>query len=102
MAEPSLVLDGSVLRLSGPVTLNTVAPLLSRGRRLLARLPEAGTLDLSGVTRVDSAGAAMLVEFWRQREHSGASLGFAAIPADLQPLLELYALEPVFRTAASD
>lgn len=102
MAEPSLVLDGSVLRLSGPVTLNTVASLLSRGRRFLARLPEAGTLDLSGVTRIDSAGAAMLVEFWRQRERSGASLRFAAIPADLQPLLQLYALEPVFAVAASD
>ncbi|TVP88158.1 MAG: STAS domain-containing protein [Thioalkalivibrio sp.] len=100
MAEPSLVLDGAVLRLAGPVTLNTVAPLMARGRGLLAALPEAGTLDLSGVTRIDSAGAAMLVEFWRQRERSGASLGFAAIPEDLQPLLELYALEPVFGVAA--
>lgn len=100
MTEPSLVLDGDVLRLSGPVTLNTVKTLMARGRGLLAELPDPGTLDLSGVTRVDSAGAAMLVEFWRQREGSGASLGFAAIPEDLQPLLELYALEPVFGVAA--
>jgi phospholipid transport system transporter-binding protein len=102
LADPTLVLDGDVLRLSGPVTLNTVTPLLDRGRGLLARLPVEATLDLSGVTRIDSAGVAMLVEFWRLCERGGARLDFAAIPAELQPFLQLYALEPVFGLATSD
>ncbi len=102
VADPTLALDGAVLRLSGPVTLNTVAPLLVRGRGLLPQLPEEATLDLSGVTRIDSAGVAMLVELWRQRERQGTRLGFAAIPAELKPFLQLYALEPVFGLPASD
>lgn len=102
MADPALALDGAVLRLSGPVTLNTVNLLLARGRKLLARLPDAATLDLSGVTRIDSAGVAMLVELWRLRERGGTRLDFAAIPAELQPFLQLYALEPVFGLATDD
>jgi phospholipid transport system transporter-binding protein len=102
VADPTLVLDGAVLRLSGPVTLNTVTLLLERGRGLLARLPDAVTLDLSGVTRIDSAGVAMLVELWRLRERGGVRLDFAAIPAELQPFLQLYALEPVFGLADFD
>jgi len=102
VADPTLALDGAVLRLSGPVTLNTVAPLMARGHGLLPRLPEQATLDLSGVTRIDSAGVAMLVELWRLREREGRRLGFAAIPAELKPFLQLYALEPVFGLPASD
>ena len=101
VADPALVLDGSVLRLSGPVTLTTVTPLMVSARRLLPGLPEAVTLDLSGVTRIDSAGVAMLVEVWRLRERAGARLDFSAIPAELQPFLQLYSLEPVFGLAAS-
>jgi len=102
VADPALTLDGAVLRLSGPVTLNTVAPLVARGRGLLPQLPEQATLDLSGVTRIDSAGVAMLVELWRLREREGRRLGFAAIPAELTPFLQLYALEPVFGLPALD
>lgn len=96
MADPALVLDGSVLRLSGPVTLHTVTPLVTQARRLLARHPHMATLDLSGVTRIDSAGVALLVEVWRLRERTGGRLEFASLPDDLQPFLQLYSLEPVF------
>jgi phospholipid transport system transporter-binding protein len=101
VADAGLVLDGSTLRLSGPVTLNTVAPLTARGRNLLAGLPPAATLDLSRVTRVDSAGVAMLVEFWRLREREGGGLEFVSFPAELQPLLQLYDLEDMFVPGAA-
>lgn len=102
VADPALALDGTVLRLSGPITLNTVTPLLARGRELLPRLPDETTLDLAGVTRIDSAGVAMLLEFWRLRSRGGARLEFAAIPEELRPLLQLYALEPVFGLETRD
>ncbi|WP_296758434.1 STAS domain-containing protein [Thioalkalivibrio sp.] len=101
MADAALVLDGSTLKLSGPITLNTAGPLTVQGRSLLAGLPLEATLDLSQVTRVDSAGVAMLVEFWRLREVAGARLEFVSIPAELQPLLQLYDLEAVFGTGSS-
>jgi len=96
VADAALVRDGSTLRLSGPVTLNTVTPLTAQGRELLLELPAAATLDLSRVTRVDSAGVAMLVEFWRLRERLGRGLEFASIPTELRPLLQLYDLEDMF------
>lgn len=101
MADAALILDGSTLRLSGPVTRNTAGPLTAQGRSLLARLPPEATLDLSQVTRVDSAGVAMLVEFWRLREREGAHLAFVSMPAELQPLLQLYDLEAVFGNGSS-
>ena len=101
MAEATLVVDGSTLRLSGPVTLNTAGPLTARGRALLTGFPAEATLDLSKVTRVDSAGVAMLVEFWRLREREGGRLEFVSIPAELRPLLQLYDLEAVFGTDSS-
>lgn len=95
MAEATLVLDGPVMRVTGPITFNTVRPLLARGRELLSGMPPAGTLDLSTVSRVDSAGVALLVEFWRLRVLQGARLGFTGIPPELMPLLQLYRLDAV-------
>lgn len=93
MADPVLTREGQVLRFAGPLTLSTVASLLTRGRQLLGDLPGNVTLDLSEVTRVDSAGVALLVELWRLREQTGGSLGFAGIPGALAPLLQLYDLD---------
>ncbi len=96
MAEPVLEREGASLKLSGPITLNTVTRLLARGRAVLEQLPPAATLDLSGATRVDSAGVAMLVAFWRQRAQRGHHLAFTGIPDGLRPLLQMYDLESVF------
>ncbi|WP_025367587.1 STAS domain-containing protein [Thioalkalivibrio paradoxus] len=93
MADASLVLEGSTLRFSGPLTFATVAALMTRGQELLPRLPASAELDLSGATRVDSAGVALLVEFWRQRERVGGRLVWTAVPEGLRPLLVLYHLE---------
>lgn len=96
MAEPVLEQEGASLKLSGPITLSTVTALMARGRAVLEQLPPEATLDLSGATRVDSAGVAMLIAFWRQREQRGHHLAFTGIPDDLRPLLQMYDLESVF------
>lgn len=98
VGDAALVVDGSTLRLSGPVTLNTVRALMAQGREILVRRPAVTTLDLAHVTRVDSVGVAMLVEFWRLRESGGGRLAFVSMPAELQPLLQLYGLENLFDT----
>ncbi|AGA34271.1 anti-sigma-factor antagonist [Thioalkalivibrio nitratireducens DSM 14787] len=87
------MLEGATLRFSGPLTFATAPALMARGEELLPRLPPSAALDLSGATRVDSAGIALLVEFWRQRERAGARLVWTAVPEDLRPLLVLYRLE---------
>ena len=96
MGEATLVVEDSTLRLSGPVTMNTVSALAAQGLEILARIPAVVTLDLARVTRVDSVGVAMLVAFWRLRENGGGRLTFVSMPAELRPLLELYGLENLF------
>lgn len=96
MAEASLALEGTVLRIAGPITFNSAGPLLARGRELLSRRPPPDTLDLANVSRIDSAGVALLVELWRLSALAGAPLGFTGIPQELMPLLQLYGLEAVF------
>ncbi len=98
VGDAALVVEGSTLRLSGPITMNTVRGLTAQGLEMLARLPAVSTLDLSRVTRVDSVGVAMLVEFWRLRESAGGRLTFVSMPAELQPLLQLYGLQGLFAT----
>jgi phospholipid transport system transporter-binding protein len=95
VADPILSLEGSTLRVSGSITFATVAGVLSRARPLLSRLPVVATVDLSGATRIDSAGVALLVEFCRMHGRGGGELRLEAVPDELHPLLELYRLEGV-------
>ena len=101
VADPLLSLEGSTLRVSGSITFATVAGVLSRARPLLARLPPVATMDLSGATRIDSAGAALLVEFCRLHDRAGGRLHLETVPDELQPLLELYRLEDILGVAPS-
>lgn len=47
------------------------------------------------MTRIDSAGVALLVTLWRRVHEQGGELGFHAIPQGLIPLVELYDLQSV-------
>lgn len=52
---------------------------------------EAPVLDLAGVTRVDSAGLALLLELKRESKAPGG-LRFANAPAQLRELAEFFGL----------
>jgi phospholipid transport system transporter-binding protein len=58
--------------------LKATAPLFGSGRAL--------RFDLKGVGRADSAGVALLIEWVRRAERSGAGLRYAHLP---QPLLAI-------------
>ncbi|HEX4896651.1 MAG TPA: STAS domain-containing protein [Solimonas sp.] len=72
-------------RLEGELTLATVGAWLDRA----SSLSGAGTCDLSGVTRVDSAGLAFLLELQRR---SGKSLRYTGAPSGLRRLAEFFGL----------
>lgn len=95
VADPLLSLEGATLRVSGSITFATAAGVLSSARPLLSRLPPVATVDLTGATRVDSAGVALLVEFCRLHNRAGGRLCLESVTDELQPLLELYRLEGV-------
>ncbi|MBL8200671.1 MAG: STAS domain-containing protein [Chromatiales bacterium] len=77
-----------VFAINGPVTFATAGALLDQG---LARFAgqDAVTVNFADVTRVDSAGLALLLEWLRQARGDGRTLGFAALPDKLLAIARL-------------
>lgn len=74
--------------LQGPVTVDNVVSLLEQGREQLTSA--ATTIDLSGVTEVDSSALSLLLEWRRAAARTGRTVRFAQLPANLQSLAKLY------------
>ena len=53
------------------------------------------TVDLNGVTRADSAGLALLVEWLRESELAGNSINFVNVPAQLLSIARVCGLEEI-------
>ncbi len=83
MSEATLSEQGpGKLALAGELDFDSVAPLLDQG---LAKLNSTNSLvlDLSGVTRANSAGLALLLEWVEQGRRRGVDLQFANLPESL-------------------
>ena len=74
--------------LQGAVTMANVEALLEEGARQIQG-PQV-TLDLSGVTEVDSAAVSLLLEWRRQARRANRTLHYVNLPANLTSLAELY------------
>lgn len=75
-------------RITGELSFATVPGVLPQIGKLLS----AGTLDLSGVTRADSAGVALLLEL---RRRHGRPLPITALSPQLSSLVEFFHLGTV-------
>lgn len=76
------------MALSGPVTLANAHQVLEEGRRLLAEGVE--TVDLAGVTEMDSALLALLLAWQRDAAQRSATLALANEPQALRTIARLY------------
>ena len=74
--------------LKGPVTFGNVVSLLARGKELLTA-PEV-TVDLTGVTDVDSSAISLLLEWRREAARNGRRIRFLGLPENLRSLARLY------------
>ena len=72
----------------GPITVDNVVSLLEQGREQLSAAP--ATIDLSGVTEVDSSALSLLLEWRRDAARGGRAIRFEGLPRNLQSLAELY------------
>ena len=72
----------------GPVTAEQVLALLAQGAQLFTG-PRV-TVDLSGVTEVDSSALSLLLEWRREAERNGREIRYRNLPASLKSLAELY------------
>jgi phospholipid transport system transporter-binding protein len=74
----------------GPVTTDNVVSLLAQGAKQLNG--PSMTVDLSGVTEVDSSALSLLLEWRRAAERSGRTIRYRNLPASLKSLAELYGI----------
>lgn len=81
------VSDGSA-RVSGPVTLANVNAVLDEGRRTLTA--SEVTVDLSGVTEVDSTCVSLLLEWRREAQRNKRTIRYTNLPHNLKSLMALY------------
>ena len=82
-----ITLQGSRATLAGPVTLANVNAVLDEGIRVF-KLPI--TVDLAGVTEVDSTGVSVLLEWRRAALRDKRAIGYVNYPENLKSLIKLY------------
>lgn len=76
--------------IEGPVTADNVLSLLAQGAQQLTG-PRM-TVDLSGVTEVDSTALSLLLEWRREAIRNGREVRFHNLPASMKSLAELYGI----------
>ena len=78
--------DGYSVR--GDLSFATVREILQLSRPLFLEARELN-IDLSAVASADSAGLALLVEWYRDAAHTGKKIRFMGVPAQLRALAKI-------------
>ena len=86
-----IVREGARMVVSWPVTLANVAAVLEEGRRHLEDGVES--VDLAGVTEMDSALLALLLAWMREAKSRNRSLTLANPPQALSTIARLYRVD---------
>ncbi len=87
----------SMATISGELTLARVPALL----RELKALAAAGVIDLAGVTRVDSAGLALLLELTRRASVQDRSIEWRNAPPALASLATFFGVSGMLHLEAT-
>ncbi len=86
--------DNGNWKLSGPLTLEAAGKLLQESEDWLAGATAEGlTVDLAGVTEVDSAAVALLLEWQRASVQRGSRLKIRSAPDRLRAIARISSLE---------
>lgn len=79
--------------MEGDLSFETVPDWLRKADELAA----SGAVDLAGVTRVDSAGVAFLLELTRRASKAGNELALVNASSELRSLLEFLEIDGVLK-----
>ncbi len=85
-------------RLSGELDFGTVSGLLKESRAGFSDV-DVIEVDLAGVTRADSAGLALLVEWLRAAERIGRPISFVNMPAQMQSIARICGLDDILTSS---
>ncbi len=100
MSSARVVAEGSILRVSGDLVMDTVPAAWAQGSELLAGQAQA-EVDLAGVVHSDSSALAMLVDWAGQAKQHGARVRFSNIPEQLLAIAHLSAVDHVLQVSES-
>lgn len=93
--EPRIVSSGDGrVKISGDLTFDTVSGLRERGAEVLHG-DGAVTLDLNAVTRADSAGLALMVEWLKQAKREDGSLQVVNMPDQMLAIARMSKLDGI-------
>jgi len=86
--------DGEkVYRIIGELNMSTVPQLLKDMSVLFSVNGESRIIDLAEVSRSDSAGLALLLEWQRVAEQQDIQLSFRNLPEQMQAIIQVSGLE---------
>jgi phospholipid transport system transporter-binding protein len=80
---------------SGPLTFQTVPPLVSQASAWLQQNNNEFQVDLSAVSRADSAGVALLLEWWNTFHAAQRHLTYVGIPGKVETFIRINGLDSV-------
>lgn len=86
--------DGSYV-LRGELGFATVTALLKHAGEMFGSGADPITVDLDGVSRADSAGLSLLIEWWRQARVQGKSIRYINLPEQMLAMAELGGLDDI-------
>ncbi len=93
MSADRFVAEGKdAARVSGALTFQTAQDYLADSRSWLSGQQGTATIDLSGVSRVDSAGIALLLEWLRLARERGRDVHFTGVPDQVRHLIQVNGL----------
>jgi len=90
--------EGDILRVRGELDFDSVADLWERVGPLF-RTDPIHRIDLSEVSRANSAGVALLVVWLRQARQRRQDLAFVNVPAQMRAIMEVADLDTVLPMA---
>jgi phospholipid transport system transporter-binding protein len=83
--------EGDLLRVSGPLTMDTVRQPFDAG--LGVERDGLVKVDLSAVSEVDSSAVSLLLAWVRDAERRGGKLQFLSVPENLLSLAKMYGVD---------
>lgn len=92
--------DDGVLHILGELDVKIVPKLLILTAELY-QPPLCNTVDLQGISRIDSAGLALLTEWWRMAKIQQRTLRFIHAPPQVQTLARVCGLDRVLAPASA-
>ncbi|MBT8116801.1 MAG: STAS domain-containing protein [Gammaproteobacteria bacterium] len=94
MSDAGLTVEGDRWLLSGELDFETVPSLLAHEGAHMQR-GSGIYVDFAKVTRVDSAGLALMIEWLRESERKGLVITYDNVPPQLLSIARLCGLEDI-------